>query len=64
MQRLETAEQLKSSVKSAQDAAFITNGLAKTSLDGDDEVRFIVQSLDNVFMTECYFKNLESTHSL
>lgn len=55
MQRLETAEQLKSSVKSAQDAAFITNGLAKTSLDGDDEVRFIVQSLDDVFMTRMLF---------
>ncbi|XP_069356733.1 eEF1A lysine and N-terminal methyltransferase homolog [Maniola hyperantus] len=38
MQRLDIAEQLMSCVKSAQDAAFITNGLAKTSLDGDDEV--------------------------
>nr|XP_026490448.1 methyltransferase-like protein 13 [Vanessa tameamea] len=38
MQRLETTEDLKACVKSVQDTAFITNGLSKTTLDGDDEV--------------------------
>ncbi|CAH2105057.1 unnamed protein product [Euphydryas editha] len=38
MQRLETVEDLKACVKTAQDTAFITNGLGKTCLDGDDEV--------------------------
>ncbi|XP_072936789.1 eEF1A lysine and N-terminal methyltransferase homolog [Epargyreus clarus] len=38
MQRLETTEELKACIKSIQDTAFVTNGLAKTTLDGDDEV--------------------------
>lgn len=38
MQRLESVEEFKSCLKSAQDTAFITNGLARTSLEGDDEV--------------------------
>ncbi|XP_045510777.1 eEF1A lysine and N-terminal methyltransferase homolog [Colias croceus] len=38
MIRVDTPEDLQSCVKSAQDAAFITNGLGKTSLEGDDEV--------------------------
>lgn len=38
MQRLESVEELKACLKSAQDTAFITNGLARTSLEGDDEV--------------------------
>ncbi|CAB3248151.1 unnamed protein product [Arctia plantaginis] len=37
MQRLQTPEELKTYIKSAQDTAFVTNGLAKTTLD-DDEV--------------------------
>ncbi|XP_050685415.1 eEF1A lysine and N-terminal methyltransferase homolog isoform X2 [Leptidea sinapis] len=36
--RLETKEELLESVKSLQDTAFITNGLARTNIDGDDEV--------------------------
>lgn len=38
MQRLQTPEELKTYVKTAQDTAFVTNGLAKTSLDEDNEV--------------------------
>ncbi|XP_075991891.1 eEF1A lysine and N-terminal methyltransferase homolog [Anticarsia gemmatalis] len=38
MVRLQTPEEVKSYVKSAQDTAFVTNGLAKTSLDDDNEV--------------------------
>lgn len=38
MLRLQSLDELQSHVKSAQDAAFITNGLARTSLDNDDEV--------------------------
>ncbi|KAG6453988.1 eEF1A lysine and N-terminal methyltransferase homolog [Manduca sexta] len=38
MVRLQTPEELQSHVKSAQDAAFITNGLAKTNLDDENEV--------------------------
>lgn len=38
MIRLKTPEELQLQVKSAQDAAFITNGLSKTSLDDDNEV--------------------------
>lgn len=36
MQRLQTAEELKIHVKSAQDVAFVTNGLARTSIDEDE----------------------------
>lgn len=36
MIRLQTADEVKSYVKSAQDTAFVTNGLAKTSLDEDE----------------------------
>lgn len=39
MQRLQTAEELIQHVKSAQDAAFVTKGLARTNLD-EDEVGF------------------------
>ncbi|KAJ0181574.1 hypothetical protein K1T71_002296 [Dendrolimus kikuchii] len=38
MLRLQTVEELQSRVKSAQDAAFVTNGLARTNLEDDDEV--------------------------
>ncbi|KAM3959142.1 eEF1A lysine and N-terminal methyltransferase homolog isoform 1-T1 [Aphomia sociella] len=38
MLRLTNTEELKEYVKSAQDTAFITNGLAKTNLDDDNEV--------------------------
>ncbi|KAJ2944486.1 hypothetical protein O0L34_g3831 [Tuta absoluta] len=38
MLRLETPEELRECVKSVQDTAFVTNGLAKTSLEGEDEV--------------------------
>ncbi|XP_049870997.1 eEF1A lysine and N-terminal methyltransferase homolog [Pectinophora gossypiella] len=38
MLRVETAQELKDCVKSVQDTAFITNGLAKTSIEGDNEV--------------------------
>ncbi|CAH0726326.1 unnamed protein product, partial [Brenthis ino] len=38
MQRLESVEDIKACIKSVQDTAFITNGLARTSLDGEDEV--------------------------
>ncbi|XP_063358899.1 eEF1A lysine and N-terminal methyltransferase homolog [Cydia amplana] len=37
MLRLKTAEELRECIKSVQDTAFVTNGLAKTSLD-DEEV--------------------------
>lgn len=40
MQRLQTTEELMTYIKSAQDTAFVTNGLAKTSLD-DEEVRLL-----------------------
>lgn len=39
MQRLQTPDELKTYVKTAQDTAFITNGLARTILDEDNEVR-------------------------
>lgn len=38
MQRLESIEDMTVCIKSVQDTAFITNGLSKTSLDGEDEV--------------------------
>ncbi|CAG9121648.1 unnamed protein product [Plutella xylostella] len=39
MIRLKTAEELRECIKSAQDTAFITNGLSRTTLDdGDEEV--------------------------
>lgn len=39
MIRLETTQELQDCVKSVQDTAFVTNGLARTNLDEDDEVR-------------------------
>ncbi|XP_041983193.1 eEF1A lysine and N-terminal methyltransferase homolog [Aricia agestis] len=38
MLRLNTTQELIDNVKTVQDAAFITNGLAKTSLEGEEEV--------------------------
>ncbi|XP_013147174.1 PREDICTED: methyltransferase-like protein 13 [Papilio polytes] len=38
MIRLETSQELQDCVKSVQDTAFVTNGLARTNLDEDDEV--------------------------
>lgn len=38
MQRLQAPEEMKEYVKSAQDTAFVTNGLSKTSLEDDNEV--------------------------
>lgn len=38
MQRVGTPEELFGYIKSAQDTAFVTNGLAKTCLDEDNEV--------------------------
>lgn len=38
MLRLESVEDVTTCIKSVQDTAFITNGLSKTSLDGEDEV--------------------------
>ncbi|XP_014360897.2 eEF1A lysine and N-terminal methyltransferase homolog [Papilio machaon] len=38
MIRLDTPQELQDCVKSVQDTAFVTNGLAKTNLDEDDEV--------------------------
>lgn len=45
MVRLQSPEEMKSYVKSAQDTAFVTNGLAKTSLDDDNEVNSKVTTL-------------------
>ncbi|XP_073967697.1 eEF1A lysine and N-terminal methyltransferase homolog [Choristoneura fumiferana] len=38
MIRLKSADEVRDSVKSVQDTAFVTNGLTKTSLEGEDEV--------------------------
>lgn len=38
MIRLNTPEELQEYVQSIQDTAFITNGLAKTNLEDDNEV--------------------------
>ncbi|CAD0196413.1 unnamed protein product [Chrysodeixis includens] len=57
MMRVQTADEVKSYVKSAQDTAFVTNGLAKTSLDenevsldlmqpGDDNPRYTLYVVD------------------
>ncbi|KAI8427432.1 hypothetical protein MSG28_001976, partial [Choristoneura fumiferana] len=37
MIRLKSADEVRDSVKSVQDTAFVTNGLTKTSLEGEDE---------------------------
>ncbi|XP_026745103.1 methyltransferase-like protein 13 [Trichoplusia ni] len=47
MIRLQTADEVKSYVKSAQDTAFVTNGLAKTSLDEDEVSLDLMQPGDD-----------------
>lgn len=45
MIRLKSADEVRECVKSVQDTAFVTNGLTKTSLEGDDEVIFFTASV-------------------
>lgn len=51
MLRLSTPEELFGYIKSAQDTAFVTNGLAKTNLDEENEVLG-----SNYYFSSCYLR--------
>ncbi|KAI8427435.1 hypothetical protein MSG28_001976 [Choristoneura fumiferana] len=59
MIRLKSADEVRDSVKSVQDTAFVTNGLTKTSLEGEDEsTRELAESL-KLFKTSTDFRESE-----